>query len=75
MVQVVFKGQPLTLLKLTVPLNPLSGVTVMVLVPDPPCMTVTLEGFDDKLKFGDGGAARALINAAPFGLPQPVARS
>ncbi len=30
--------------RLTLPVNPLVGVTVMVLVPLPPCVTVTLAG-------------------------------
>lgn len=38
--------------KVTLPLNPFNGVTVMVLVPVLPCATVTLVGFALRLKSG-----------------------
>src|SRR5208282_1909653 len=56
--------------RVTLPLKPSCGVIVMVVVAWPPCVTVTLSGFADKTKFGPVGA-NALMNAAPFGLPQP----
>ncbi len=40
--------------KETVPVNPFCGVTLMVLPPEPPCVTVTLEGAADKVKLGAG---------------------
>ena len=39
------------------PVKPLSGVTVMALVPLAPCAIVTLVGDADRLKFGAGAAA------------------
>jgi hypothetical protein len=42
--------------KLTLPVNPFCGVTVMVLVPLVPCTTVKLPGEDDSVKFGTGAA-------------------
>ncbi len=41
--------------KLTLLLNPFSGVTVMVLVPLAPCAIVTLVGDVESEKFGGGG--------------------
>jgi hypothetical protein len=38
--------------KLTLPLNPFAGVTVMVLVPCPPCAMVTLLGETERVKDG-----------------------
>ena len=43
--------------KLTVPLKPPEGVTVIVLVPLAPCATETLLGEADRLKLGAGAAA------------------
>ena len=54
--------------------NPPLGVTVMVLLPLPPCANVTVLGDADRLKPGAGGPVRAAIKPA-FGLPQPVTRS
>lgn len=42
--------------KLTDPVNPLLGVTVIVLFPLVPCFTVKLAGEADSEKFGDAGA-------------------
>jgi hypothetical protein len=39
-------------LRLTVPLNPFCGLTVIVLVPLFPCVTVALVGDADRVKFG-----------------------
>ena len=49
-------GAPDGGLKLTVPVKPFCGVTVMVLVPLFPCVTVTLVGDADRLKFGVAAA-------------------
>jgi hypothetical protein len=43
--------------KATVPVKPLDGVVVIVLVPLAPCAMVTLLGDADRLKFGAGVAA------------------
>lgn len=61
----------------TLPVKPLVGVIVMVLVPPvPPCVIVALVGEAEMVKLGVGDiAARALIRLAPFGLPQPVSKS
>jgi hypothetical protein len=40
--------------KLTLPLKPFCGVTVIVLVPPPPCVIVTLLGDAESAKFGTG---------------------
>ena len=53
-------------------------VTVLVIVdvPELPCATETEAGEAERLKPGVTGVPRsALIRAAPFGLPQPVAKS
>jgi len=42
--------------KLTLPLKPFCGVTMMMLVPLAPCTTVTLLGEAEREKFGAGGA-------------------
>ena len=63
-------------LRLTVPLNPFKGLTVMVLVPPgPPWTMVRLLGESDSVKLGDADPASALIRFWPFGLPHPVTRS
>jgi len=46
--------------KVTLPLNPLAGETVMVLPPAVPCVMVTVPGEADKLKSG-GGAAELTV--------------
>lgn len=61
----------------TLPVNPSTGFTVIVLgAPAPPWVIVTLAGDADRLKVGDDAdGASALIKPEPFGLPQPVAKS
>jgi hypothetical protein len=57
-------------------LNPPVTVLVMVELPEPPRATVAEEGDAEMLKPGlDELPASALISPAPFGLPQPVAKS
>src|SRR5882762_9984638 len=46
--------------KLTLPLKPPCGVTVIVLVPLAPCAIVTLLGEAESEKFGGGGAGLLL---------------
>jgi len=60
----------------TLPENPPTSVTVIVLVPLLPCVTDTLLGEADRVKLGDVevGASR-LIRPLAFGEPQPVHRS
>lgn len=51
-------------------------VLVTVEVPELPCATDTVAGEAEMLKPGAGEPpASAAIRAAPFGLPQPVAKS
>lgn len=51
--------------KVTLPVNPPEGVTVIVLLALLPCVTLTLEGEADKVKFGDdGGGGRTQLLAA-----------
>jgi len=61
----------------TAVLNPPEGVAVIVDDPLPPCATDTDPGEADSVKLGEPllPPASAVINAAPFGLPNPVARS
>jgi hypothetical protein len=59
----------------TLPENPPRSVTVIVLVPLPPWVTVTLLGDEDSEKLGVEDPASALSSPLPFGLPHPVARS
>jgi hypothetical protein len=59
----------------TLPLNPPAPVTVIVLVPLLPCVTLTLLGEAESVKLGDEDPANVLIKPEPFGLPQPVHRS
>lgn len=61
----------------TLPLNPSTSVTVIVLVPLLPCVTVKLLGEADSVKLGDPDdpPASRVINPVVFGLPQPVHRS
>jgi len=40
----------------TLPLNPFCGVIAIVLVPLPPCATITLPGDAERVKLGAGGA-------------------
>lgn len=59
----------------TLPVNPPTSVTVMVLVPLPPCVIVRLLGESDKVKLGVEDPAKRLIRPVVFGLPHPVHRS
>lgn len=62
--------------KLMAELNPPVTVLVMVEWPELPCATETDAGDADRAKPGDDELpASALIRPAPFGLPQPVAKS
>jgi hypothetical protein len=62
--------------RVTLPLKPFSGITVIVLVVLLPCVTDTLFGEADSEKSGGPPApTSALIRPAPLGLPQPVTRS
>src|ERR1035438_9801008 len=45
-------GRPAAL-KVTLPVKPFNGLTVMVLVPPPPCATLTLVGEAESVKLGD----------------------
>ena len=62
--------------KLTVPLNPFSGLTVMVLVPLDPAPIVSEP--EDAVSPNDGwpdAAVKLSIRDWPWGVPQPVTRS
>lgn len=59
----------------TLPLNPLTSVTVMVLVPLLPCVIVRLLGESESVKLGVADPANRLMIPVVFGLPQPVHRS
>ena len=61
--------------RVTLPLNPPRSVTVMVLVPLPPCAMVTLLGEAESVKLGVADPANRLMIPVVFGLPQPVQRS
>lgn len=61
--------------RVTLPVNPPTSVTVMVLVPLPPCVIVRLLGESDSVKLGVDEPARRLIRPVVFGLPHPVHRS
>lgn len=52
-------------------------VLVIVVLPELPCTTVTEAGDAERLNPGEDEdpPASAVINALPFGLPQPVAKS
>jgi hypothetical protein len=60
--------------KLTFPVKPFSGVTVIVLVPLAPCVIVTLVGEADNEKFGPK-AGQLFTRLAALTLPIPVAKS
>jgi hypothetical protein len=60
--------------KVTVPLKPFCGVTVMVLVPLAPCVTVTLAGEDESEKF-DPKDGQLFTRLAALTLPIPEAKS
>jgi hypothetical protein len=61
----------------TLPENPPTSATVIVLVPLLPCVTVTLLGEAESVKLGEveDDPARRLISPVVFGLPHPVQRS
>ena len=68
-------GKPVAA-KVTLPLNPPTSATEIVLVPLPPCVTVTLLGEAESVKLGVADpAANRLMIPVVFGLPQPVHRS
>jgi hypothetical protein len=60
--------------KLTLPLNPFCGVTVIVLVPLAPCVIVKLLGDAERAKCGVE-AGQLFTRLAAFTLPIPVAKS
>lgn len=57
--------------RLTVPVNPLSAFTLMVVVAWVPAFVVRVVGEAERLKSGEGGAAKLVVS----GLPIPVAKS
>jgi hypothetical protein len=61
--------------RVTLPVNPLTSVTVIVLVPLLPCVTVTLLGDAESVKLAAGAPVKVLISVGPFGLPHPVTMS
>src|SRR5580700_11571015 len=61
--------------RVTLPLNPPASVTVIVLVPLPPCVIVRLLGEAESVKLGVADPANRLMIPVVFGLPQPVHRS
>src|SRR5580692_2347187 len=61
--------------RVTLPVNPPTSVTVMVLVPLLPCVTDRLPGESESVKLGVADPANRLIIPLVFGLPHPVHRS
>jgi len=61
--------------RVTLPENPPTSVTVIVLVPLLPCVMVTLLGDAESVKLGVDDPANRVISPVVFGLPQPVHRS
>jgi len=59
----------------TLPLNPFTSVTEMVLVPLPPWVIDRLLGESESVKLGVADPANRLMIPVVFGLPQPVHRS
>ena len=59
----------------TLPLNPFTSCTVMVLVPLLPWVIVRLLGESESVKLGVAEPANRLMMPVVFGLPQPVHRS
>ena len=60
----------------TLPENPLAGVTAMVVFPEPPWVTVTLEGEAEIVKSGTGAEpGQLLTRLATLMEPIPVAKS
>src|ERR1017187_463007 len=67
-------GRPVAF-RVTLPLKPPAGTTVIVLVPWAPAAIVSEIGLAVRVNDGPTGPVRALIRPVPFGLPQPVIRS
>ena len=61
--------------RVTLPVNPPTSVTVIVLVPLLPWVIVRLLGESDSVKLGVDDPARRLIRPVVLGLPHPVHRS
>jgi len=61
--------------RVTVPLKPLTGTTLIVLVPVLLCVTATLEGDALSEKLGVEVVGQALTRFAAFTVPMPVAKS
>src|ERR1700689_1626510 len=62
--------------KVTLPENPSTSPTVIVLVPAaPPWGVETLPGAAESVKLGVEDPARRLMRPVVFGLPQPVTKS
>lgn len=59
----------------TLPVNPFTSVTVIVLLPLLPCVTVRLLGEAESVKLAVAAPVSVLINVGPFGLPHPVTMS
>ena len=59
----------------TLPVNPSTSCTVMVLVPLLPWVIVRLLGESESVKLGVADPANRLMIPVVFGLPQPVHRS
>ena len=61
--------------RVTLPVNPFRSVTLIVLVPLLPWVTVRLLGESESVKLGVAEPANRLMIPVVFGLPQPVQRS
>jgi hypothetical protein len=61
--------------RVTLPVNPFRSVTLMVLVPLLPWVTVRLLGESESVKLGVAEPANRLMIPVVFGLPQPLQRS
>ncbi len=62
--------------KLTLPLKPFCGVTLMMLPPLVPCVIVRLAGEAERVKLGFGeGAGQLFTRLAALTVPMPVAKS
>lgn len=61
--------------KATEELNPPLGVTVIAVLPLPPCATETDDGEAERLKLEVRGAPVSAAIKPALGLPQPVTRS
>ena len=61
--------------KLTLPVKPFCGVTVMVLVPLAPCTIVTLLGAAESWKPGAEELVQLFTRLAALTVPMPVAKS